>query len=220
VDAAAVSTPYGDGRVVGFRDTDGFYEVALTKWTLANGRHPLAYVRGVDMRCRIAHGCQEGYPVLTSFGLSGTLASVVPSTGVHIVTIPSAGMVCYLQPECVIQPLKASVGEDVLTMFGDGKVERYNIATDMYTISLTWKAKLYAKADTFDRVGEGIQFRDESFGVNWLLRLLFYSPSTKESIPATRSRSNSIVSAKSQKSQLHCTLHLSGGTCTIMSSRR
>ena len=131
--------------------------------------------------------------------MTGILASVKPTTGVHIVTIPSAGMVCYLQPECVIRPLKAAVGEDVLTMFGDGKVMAYDAVRDIYTIQmLNWGAKLYAKGDTFDRVVEGVQERDVPFGVNWLLRLLFFSSS--EPPAPSRSRSNSIVSGVSQKS--------------------
>lgn len=203
-DGAAVTTPFGYGQVVRFRETDGIYEVFLVQWTLTDGSHPRVYVRGVDLSSRVASGCQEGYPVLTALGLSGILASVEPTTGVHIVTIPSVRMVCYLQPDCVIRPLKAAVGEDVLTMFGDGVVEYYNPARDIYTISLSWGAKLYAKSDTFDRVGEGVQDRDGPFGVNWLLRLLFFSPSSTnkgDSNPPSRSRSNSIVSGMSQKSK-------------------
>jgi len=62
---------------------------------------------------------------------------VEPTTGVHhIVTVPSAGMVCYLQPECVLKPLKAAVGEDLLTAYGKGKVESYDVAHDVYKIVL------------------------------------------------------------------------------------
>jgi hypothetical protein len=203
-DGAAVTTPFGYGRVVNFRPGDGMYEVLLVQWTLASGSHPRVYAREVDLSSRVASGCQEGYPVLTSLGLSGILASVEPTTGVHIVTISSVRMVCYLQPDCVVRPLKAAVGEDVLTIFGDGSVENYHAARDIYTIRLSWGAKLYAKADTFDRVGEGVQDRDEPFGVNWLLRLLFFSPASTrkgDSNPQSRSRSNSVVSGLSQKSK-------------------
>ena len=34
--------------------------------------------------------------------------------GVHIVTVPSAGMVMYLQPEAIICPLKAAVRDDTI----------------------------------------------------------------------------------------------------------
>jgi hypothetical protein len=199
-DAAAVSTPFGNGRIVSFRESDGFYEVALTQWKLASGKHPRAFVRGVDLRRCLTFGCQEGYPVLTSLGQSGILASVEPTTGVHIVTIPSAGMVCYLQPECVLRPLKAAATEDVFTLFGVGTVEGYDMKRDIYTITLNWNAKLYAKPDTFDRVGEGIQERDGPFGVNWLLRLLFFKPSLTVEANPPRSRSNSL-SGMSQKSK-------------------
>lgn len=114
---------------------------------------------------RVAEGCIEGYPVLTALG-TGTLASVDPTTGVHIVTIPSAGMVCYLQPEKVVRPLKAAVGEDVLTAYGEGTVTHYQARNDIYEIQLhgeQWKAKLYAKAETFDRAGDGIQHGDGTF---------------------------------------------------------
>lgn len=186
-DAAAVTTTFGYGVVRAFRPSDGFYEVEILQWTLADGSHPKAYIRKEDISHRVAKGCQEGYPVLTSLGLSGTLASVEPTTGVHIVTIPSAGMVCYLQPDCVIRPLKAAVGEEVMTAYGDGKVFKYHLERDVYEIHLNgWNAILYAKGDTFDRVGDGIQDRDGSFGVDWLLQFFI---GTKP-----RSRSNSIVS--------------------------
>jgi hypothetical protein len=186
-DAAAVNTKYGDGRVDHFRESDGFYEVSLLRWTLADGSHPKAFVRNDEISYRIAKGCQEGYPVLTSLGLTGKLASVEPTSGVHIVTVHTAGMVCYLQPESVIRPLKAAVGEEVLTPYGEGKVCRYNPASDIYMIELLWNAKLYARGDAFDRVGEGVHHSEERFGVDWLFRFLFFRPEA-------RSRSNSVVS--------------------------
>jgi hypothetical protein len=186
-DAAAVRTKYGDGRVVRFREVDGFYVVALVQWTLQGGSHPLGYLRNDEISYRIAKGCHEGYPVLTSLGVSGKLASVEPTTGVHIVTIPTAGMVCYLQPESVLRPLKAAVGEGVLTPYGEGKVSHYDSINDFYIIELNWNAKLFAKGDTFDRVGDGIKDSEERFGVDWLFGYLFFRPET-------RSRSNSVVS--------------------------
>ena len=131
---------------------------------------------------------RAGYPVLTKLGVSGTLASVEPTTGVHIVTVPSAGLVCYLQPDWIVRPLKAAVGEDILTPYGEGCVESYDVEWDMYTIYLRWGAKLFAKADKFDRI-DGIQDGESGFGVKWLMQFLFYSSSA----PA-RSRSNSIAS--------------------------
>lgn len=193
-DSASVSTEYGRGSIKSFRPDDGFYEVSLDGWTLADGSHPVAFLRKDDMTTRIAQGCQEGYPVLTNLGVSGTLASVEPTTGVHIVTVPSSGMVCYMQPDCILLPLKAAVGEDVSTAFGEGKVIYYDRANDTYRIRLNgWDALLYAKSDTFDRLGEGVQDRDGPFGVKWLLRFLFFSADSASSA-TTRSRSNSIVS--------------------------
>jgi hypothetical protein len=80
-DSAAVSMVFGNGMVLGFREEDGFYHVSLIGWTLANGVHPSAWLQEVDISYQIAKGCQEGYPVLTTFGLTGTLESVQPTTG-------------------------------------------------------------------------------------------------------------------------------------------
>ena len=191
---AAITTSYGYGVVLTFRASDGFYEISLVTWTLANGSHPIAKLRKDDISYRIAKGCHEGYPVLTSLGLSGSLASVEPTTGVHIVTISSAGMVCYLQPDSIVRPLKAAVGEDVLTAYGEGKVVRYRLSDNVYIIKLAgWGAMLYAKAETFDRVGDGMQDRDGRFGMSWLLRF-FFSGSGSTKPESARSRSNSIVS--------------------------
>jgi hypothetical protein len=123
----------------------------------------------------------------------------VTCLGIHIVTVPSIHMVMYLQPESVVRPLKAVVGEDVMTAYGDGLVEKYSLKNDMYTIKLTgWNAKLYAKAETFDRVGDSMRDRDEPYGMNWVLRF-FYPSSDKPE--GTRSRSNSVVSGISTRSQ-------------------
>jgi hypothetical protein len=117
------------------------------------------------------------------------------------VTVPSAGMVMYLQPGYIVRPLKAAVGEDALTMYGEGTVEKYDIANDMYTIKLKgWNARLYAKAERFDRVCDSMRDRDGPFGMNWLLRF-FFSSANGEKTEGTRSRSNSVVSARSQSAR-------------------
>lgn len=198
-DAAKVSTHYGLGTVSGFRPTDGFYKISLSNWTLSDGSHPVAYLKKDDIRIRIANACQEGYPVYVKYGLTGTLASVQPKTGVHVVTIPSAGMVCYLQPEDVLRPIKASVGEEVLTAYGEGVVERYRFKDDTYQIRLKhWNgAKLYAKAETFDRVDDGVHDKG-NFGMKWLLSMFFSSNSNSKAGTMTRSRSNSVTSGLSR----------------------
>ena len=83
-DGAAVSTQFGDGVVRCFREDDGFYNISLIRWNLTNGSHPTAYIHGNDVSYRIAKGCQEGYPVLTSLGLTGKLESVEPTTGTSL----------------------------------------------------------------------------------------------------------------------------------------
>jgi len=195
-DGAAVSTSFGPGQVKQFRARDGFYEVTLVKWKLKNDSFAKAILRRDDISHRVAAGCIEGYPVLTNMGLTGILASVDPTTGVHILTIPTAGMVCYLQPDSVVRPLKAAVGEDVLTAYGDGKVSKYQIDNDTYEIKLRgWgNATLYAKAETIDRAGDGTKTRNDGFGIKWLFNMLFFSSDSQSAQGTTRSRSNSIVS--------------------------
>jgi hypothetical protein len=119
--------------------------------------------------------------------------------GIHIVTIASARMVCYLQPEYVLKAIKAAVGEDVLTAYGEGVVEKYRYEDDIYVIKLKggWQATLYAKAETFDRANDGMQDQG-TFGMKWLLDLFFSSDSTKQT---TRSRSNSVTSGISRSSR-------------------
>lgn len=190
-DGAAVSTSFGPGVVKRFRPADGFYEVSLKRWKLASGGFACAILRKGDISHRVAEGCIEGYPVLTTLGLTGTLASVNPTNGVHIVTVPSASMVCYLQPESVVGPLKAAVGEDVLTAYGEGTISRYQCDANTYEIKLHgWNAKLYAKAETFDRAGDGIQHRGTFFGI--IFNMLFASDNSQQGV--TRSRSNSVAS--------------------------
>ena len=79
--SSAVDTHYGIGIVSAFRPEDGFYAVSLSNWTLSDGSHPVAFLKKDDIKVRIAQGCQEGYPVYTKLGLTGTLASVQPKTG-------------------------------------------------------------------------------------------------------------------------------------------
>jgi hypothetical protein len=198
-DSAAVSTKYGNGRIVTFRATDGFYEVSLVQWMLTNGKTARAYLKNDDMTYGVRKDCHEGYPVLTALGLTGKLASVEPSTGVHIVTIPQVGLVCYLQPEFVVRSVKAACGECVITPYGEGKVSHYNSFTDIYTISLsTWNATLYGCGDSFDRVSDGIVPTNGSVsGVDWLFNLWFFrQPDVTTNI--ARSRSNSVVSGSNR----------------------
>lgn len=98
-------------------------------------------------------------------------------------------MVCYLQPEWITRALKAAVSEDVLTPYGEGRVERYDAINDTYVIALRWGAKLYTKADKFDRI-DGIQDGESVFGVKWLMQFLFFSNASSRG----RSRSNSVAS--------------------------
>lgn len=106
-------------------------------------------------------------------------------------------MVCYLQPQDIIRPIKASVGEDVLTAYGDGIVERYRVEDDTYQILLKeWGARLYAKAETFDRVHD--MQAGASFGMKWIYDMFF---SDNKAETGTRSVSNSVASGRSKTSQ-------------------
>lgn len=194
LDGANVATPFGNGRVRTFREKDGFYEIDLMDWKLnSSGSFAKAYLQRDALSHRMAHGCQEGFPVLTSYGMSGNLASVEPTTGVHIVTIPSAGIVCYLQPDDIVSSLKAAVGEEVFTPYGEGTVERFRLSDGTYRIKLKgWGAILYANAETLDRVNGGEGDRDGPFGMKWLLRFLFFSSDSNKSTSRSQmSRSNS-----------------------------
>jgi hypothetical protein len=187
-DGAAVTTAYGDGTVQAFRASDGFYRVSLL---MKSGRDfATAYLQEDSMSYRLARGCQEGYPVLTKYGLSGVLQSVNPTTGVHYIIVPSCGVMCYLQPNQVVCTLKAAVGEDVSTKFGEGKVTKYRLSDDKYEIKLTWGgATLYAEAKTFDRIDDRMEYKG-GFGMGWILNF-FYSREEDKERGAQRSRSNS-----------------------------
>ncbi|KAL3760315.1 hypothetical protein ACHAWU_006313 [Discostella pseudostelligera] len=188
-DGAAVNTTYGDGTVQSFRESDGVYIVALlTKSGISCGT---AYLREDSMSYRLARGCIEGYPVLTTFG-SGVLQSVNPTTGVHNVFIPSFRAMCYLQPDQVLLPLKAAVGEDVSTPFGEGKVCKYRQSDGKYEIRLGWgsNATLYARAETFDRIDDRLEDKG-GFGMGWILKF-FYSREEDKEEGTQRSRSNSL----------------------------
>lgn len=188
-DGAAVNTTYGDGTVRSFRESDGVYVVSL----LMKSGKPCgtAYLREDSMSYRLARGCIEGYPVLTTFG-SGVLQSVNPTTGVHNVFIPSFRAICYLQPDQVLLPLKAAVGEDVSTPFGEGKVCKYRQSDMKYEIRLGWgnNAILYARAETFDRIDDRLEDKG-GFGMGWILKF-FYSREEGKDEGTQRSRSNSL----------------------------
>jgi hypothetical protein len=187
-DGAAVTTSYGDGVVCSFRSTDGFYTVNLL---MKCGQvFATAHLQDDSMSYRLAKGCVEGYPVLTKFG-SGVLHSVNPTTGVHHVTIPTFNAALYLQPDQVIRPLKAAVGEDVSTSFGEGTVLKYRITDDIYEIKLSWCSSiLYATAKTFDRIDDRMEDKG-GFGMNWILQF-FYSREDGKVEGPQRSRSNSL----------------------------
>ncbi len=197
LDGAAVITPFGNGRVKLFREEDGFYEVYLIDWKLRNNSYAKIFLKKESLTYNKAPLCQEGFAVLTSYGISGILESVQPTTGVHIVTVPVIGMVCYLQPSDIVCPLKAIVGDDVLTPYGNGRIVRFRVSDKVFEISLSW-GTLYAKAEAFDRDNNV----DDRGGINigWVFKL-FYN-SKDESVGDTqRSRSNSVTSLRTQSSR-------------------
>lgn len=211
-DGAAVVTPFGNGVVETFRSSDGMYLVSLRSWKMADGRYARVYCMKNDLTYQIAEGCIEGYPVLTSIGISGTLLSVQPTTGVHVVADSSCGLVCYLQPRDVLRPLKASVNDIVLTQYGDGELTRFRAKDDRYEIELSWGAKLYAQAESFDRDNSGDEVRGARFGVDWVFNLFFSADSnvrggggsqstSQRGGSQQRSRSNSIASVRTNTSR-------------------
>lgn len=196
---AAVVTPFGDGVVISFRELDGMYVVELQTRKMGN---VTMYAMKESLSHQIANGCIEGYPVLTSLGLSGTLVSVQPRTSIHLVAVSMGGMLCYLQPKDILRPLKASVNDDVFTLYGNGKVVNFRAKDDIYEIVLGWGAKLYARAEFFDRDNSGDDEIGSGFGIDWVLRLFFSSDNvTKQDSQQQRSRSNSITSARTYTSR-------------------
>lgn len=206
-DGAAVVTPFGNGVVSAFREIDGMYTVTLNHWKMANNACPKIFLMKDLLSCQIAAGCIEGYPVLTSLGISGILVSIQPKTGIHIVAreVGQQAMVCYLQPKDVLRPLKAAVNEDVLTPYGNGKVVNFRVKDDMYEILLCWGSKLFARAESFDRDYSGNEEKG-GFGIDWVIRL-FYTLDRNNSrrgaggSERTRSRSNSVASARTHTSR-------------------
>jgi len=200
-DGAAVTTQFGDGVVKSFRESDGFYNVSLVQWKKMGSVNPTAFLRKESLGHRLAKNCHEGDPVLTSLGLSGVLASVEPTTGIHLVMVPRLGIACYLQPENIIQPLVAAVGEDVFTPYGDGTVQKYRKEDDVYQIQLHgWGGSLFVSGggDIY-RVDNRIGDNDSAFGVKWLLRFFSMAPKDEKKGPGSsrgsqRSRSDSYVS--------------------------
>jgi hypothetical protein len=129
--------------------------------------------------------------LLCVHSIANLLIVIATLVGIHIVTVPSAGMVMYLQPSAIVRPIKAAVAEDALTAYGEGRVEKYDAENDTYVIKLSgWGAKLYAKAETFERVHDSMRDKDGAFGMKWLLGIFFSSNKSH----GTRSRSNSVVS--------------------------
>jgi hypothetical protein len=200
---AAVSTAFGHGRVHAYRPSHGFYHVHLTNCKLANGQHPSAFLTNDALSHHLAQDCQEGGAVLTALGggLSGTLASVEPTTGVHVVTIPHLNMVCYLQPDAVIMPLKAAVGDEVVTPYGEGTVTKFRLEDHMYEIQLSSQqlslslsggassttttgttpantpTTLYCQAECLTRLDNNKRQQDSDgyFGMDWFLRILTFN---------------------------------------------
>ena len=197
-DGAAVTTAYGDGTVQSFRESDGFYVVSLLLKFGKKSAFGNAYLREDSMSYRLARGCVEGYPVMTTFG-SGVLQSVNPTTGVHNVIIQSFGAICYLQPDQVLRPMKAAVGEDVSTPYGEGKVYKFRLADGKYEIMLSWGSMLYAKAETFDRIDDRLEDKG-GFGMGWILKF-FYSREESKEVGPQRSRTNSVSNSFSMLSQ-------------------
>ena len=91
-----MTTSFGNGVVFYFRENDGFYEVLLIEYKMKNSSFAKAFLRKYFLSYRLADGCCEGYPVLTSLSLSGVLSSEDHMIGVHIVMVPSDPMVCQL----------------------------------------------------------------------------------------------------------------------------
>ena len=75
-------------------------------------------------------------------------------------------------------------------------MERYDRENDTYVIKLKgWNARIYAKAETFNRLRDSMRDRHGSLGIDWFLQLFFNS--SESTIDGNRSRSNIVVSGTS-----------------------
>jgi hypothetical protein len=106
-------------------------------------------------------------------------------------------MAMYLQADAIAKPLKGAVGEDALTAYGEGTIEKYDATRDMYVIRLKgWGARLYCKAEKFDRVRDSSRDRDAMSSMGWIFNYFFSSrPENLGGEVGTRTRSNSVTSA-------------------------
>ncbi len=180
---------FGKGLVRGFRPIDGMYKVVL-EWGA------IGWFQGATLD--VWKVCDLGTPVLTNLGITGRLLEVQHGTSVHKVSVDGAGLVCYLQPSSIIKPLKACVGDAVVTWFGEGDVVKYRTGTELvgreFVVKMSWGAVLYCGEDGFEVLDE--EGRESVVGVmgGWLS--YFWTRRTEDTDLKTRRRSRTLSITK------------------------
>eukprot|EP00816_Leptocylindrus_hargravesii_P008596 CAMPEP_0196827012 /NCGR_PEP_ID=MMETSP1362-20130617/93925_1 /TAXON_ID=163516 /ORGANISM="Leptocylindrus danicus, Strain CCMP1856" /LENGTH=1194 /DNA_ID=CAMNT_0042207625 /DNA_START=937 /DNA_END=4521 /DNA_ORIENTATION=- len=185
IDGAAVGTQYGNGRVVGFDERTGVYQVTLD-WA-DNEQGPTAYLqRNVMTYCK-CKGIEMKEPVrIKSLNLTGILERIVPNSGVHIVNVRGILMVCYVQPDD-LEPIIATNGDSVSTPYGIGKMANYDPETRMFRVDLPW-GTLFCCESCIDRVDDTNTQGLGGTRSNWFFRLILGSAGNK-----ARSRGSSFA---------------------------
>lgn len=98
--------------------------------------------------------------------------------------------------------MKAAVGEDVSTPYGEGKIIRYRLFDNKYEIKLGWgsHAMLHANAETFDRIDDRLE--DEGgFNMGWILISSFTPEEMKRKMMKGPSGAGAKASACSAKAE-------------------
>jgi len=185
IDGAAVGTQYGNGRVVGFDERTGVYQVTLD-WA-DNKQGPTAYLQRNAMTCCTCKGIEMKEPVrIKSLNLTGILERIVPNSGVHIVNVSGIFMVCYVQPDD-LEPIIATNGDSVSTPFGIGKMANYDSETRTFRVDLPWGV-LFCRESCINRVDDTNTRGLGGTRSNWFFRLILGSAGNK-----VRSRGSSFA---------------------------
>lgn len=132
-----VLTPFGEGTVREYRDSDDVYVIDLASM--------YGYFRPDSLRMAVRG--TVGQPVDTAYG-SGILLEVRESDGMHVVALRlglnmSDEARAYLQASSIaaVGTIKAARGDVVQTPYGTGVVLRYRRHDDVFHIALEWDAR-------------------------------------------------------------------------------
>jgi hypothetical protein len=135
---SVVRTSFGSGYLRHYRSTDGIYVVALLDWRLQGGKCAVAFLPGSSLGRVIF---RPHSAVLTPLGLA--VVKCVREDGIaEVVALwggtSSLGTHMFLRVRDIRGEMPASLGENVTTPMGMGKVLGYSVTRRMYIIALEW----------------------------------------------------------------------------------